>query len=396
MLWLKVTIEATNYRHVLPPEPVVHRQKPLPFSPRFTITAETAAALQEILRLDQELNRYVLRARDYLALVEKAWAGNFHASTSLEGNPMTLPEVRRVTSQALGSASIPGTSDSYTQEIVNHLFAWLLPDALSPPWTVAFIQRLHGFLLRGVDPKAAPGQLSPQQMTVVRPESGAPIFYGAPAESIARELSDLVTWTNHQAPAFHPVVAAAILFHEFESIHPFADGNGRVGRVLFHAYLQNSGLKNAHLCLIEQTLVADSDLYYRILAWTDDRQDYSDLIRYFAEAVLESYRRAKEELASQDLLSKGMDEHRRVLVVEAKRRRDWFSVKDATAWTDGIGHGAVRNHLNALVEEDVLEQVGATKSRRYRFKSPFHDVEMAQEAQLTRMRQSFEASKKVR
>lgn len=392
-----MTIKQYNYSHVSPPEPVTHRRKATPFQPRFQISRETADALQEITRLDQELNRFVLRARDYLSLVERAWAGNFHASTSLEGNPLTFIEVHRVTSRALGSSIFPtGHQSPYSQEIVNHLFAWLLPDALAPPWTVPFICRLHGFLLKGVDESAGPGELSQKQMTVVRPGTGETLFYGAPASSIGAELATLVDWINFQAPAYHPVVAAAILFHEFESIHPFSDGNGRVGRVLFHAYLQNAGLRNAHLCLIEQTLVADSDLYYRVLAWTDDRANYTDLVRYFTEAVLTSYREAKEELQQQDLLSKGMDEHRRVLMVQAKRHRDWFTVKEATAWTDSVVHATVRNHLNALVEDDVLQAQGETKSRKYRFKSPFHEVEESQAAKLAQMRRDFEESKQLK
>lgn len=368
-------VDAGKFEHCNSPMPVRHKRK-VPFEPTIRSPPKLKERMQEILRLDQELERHVLRPADYFELVTEAYASNFHYSTKLEGNPLSLNEVKRITRNSLRGKK-QKIDSGHRQEILNHLMIAVAPDAWHLPWSVGEIKEIHKVLLDGVDDDARPG-LFRDFRSAIEDEDGDASFITAPPEHIEEELNALVSWVNERSSVLHPVVGGAILFHEFESIHPFADGNGRTGRVLFHGYLSEHGLPNANLCMIEREVTADPELYYRVLAWTDSTASYTELIDYFADAILISYRKAVRRFAEKDLLSSGMDETAKRIVVQAKRHKDWFKIEDASKWVDGRAEDTIRRHMNALVKDNVLETEGATKSKRYRYPPPFAtDFEVA-------------------
>lgn len=361
-----------RFRHCVPKYPVRHRRK-VPFRPIVKPPRDFPRRTDELRHLDVELDRFILSAHDYLDLVVEAYATNVHYSTALEGNPLPLEEVRRLTRnsfEGLRAARL----DAPRQEIVNHLIAWINPQAYQTPWTRQVLET-HRYLMENVEPDSHPGvyRTGPAYLTQGRDV----VFEGAKPESVPEEMESLLAWLNEEASAYFPVVAATVFFHEFESIHPFKDGNGRTGRTLFHAYLQNHGLPNAGLCKIEYEMTRDPDLYYTLLSWTDHSDSYTELLDFVMDSILAAYRDAIKAFAEKDLLSSGLDETARRLLIRAKQRKEWFKVADASDWVDGVGEQTVRRHLGDLVGLGVLDAEGQTRSRRYRFADPLRDVRQA-------------------
>ncbi len=198
---------------------------------------------------------------------------------------------------------------------------------------------------------------------------GDELFIGCPAEQVGEEIDSLVEWANPRSGAYFPGVAAAVFFHEFESIHPFEEGNGRVGRTLFHMLLENQGLPNSRFCQVEKHLIQDPELYSRVLGWTDFKGSYLELVDFFTDALLEGYREARRRLEEKDLLTHSLEETGRRLLVRARRYGAPFSVREATAWIGGRGEQTIHFHLNDLVRRGGLSAMGVTKSRRYVFAS---------------------------
>jgi Fic family protein len=255
------------------------------------------------------------------------------------------------------------------QEIANHVLIFLNRELVSQEWNKEFICYLHGFLLANTETKAKIGEYRKGDCIVE--EGGQLVFSTCPPGSIEEEMGSLIDWVNRKGPAYDPIVTASIFFHEFESIHPFEDGNGRLGRSLFHLYLMNHGLKKSNLCKIDYELLNNSSLYYNILAYTDESQNYTPLIELFSIAVLHSYESAVSSLSGKDLLSSFLDENSKRLIMKAKQLGDWFNIKEAVTWVDAIGEQPVRTRLNRLVSSGVLETKGKTKGLKFRFKVPF-------------------------
>lgn len=351
--------------------PVRHKRK-VPYSANFDVSDEFSSRIQRIKELDFELDRFVLSEKDYAELVMDAYATNIHWSTKIEGNPLSQEEVRKVTRATLFNENYEVKGGPY-QEIVNHILVFVGDEILQKKWDQTLISEIHSLLLTGTGSKTTIGEYRKKEADIQELDR-TQVFIPCPASSISEEMDSLLAWVNKKAPAYDPIVSATLFFHEFESIHPFEDGNGRLGRSLFHLYLLNHGLKKSNLCKIDYELLRNHALYYNLLAYTDESQDYGPLIEFFSMAVLKSYEEARLELSGKNLLSSSLDENYKRLIIMAKRRKEWFDLKEAGSWVDGIKEQSVRVRLADLIEMGVLETSGRTRKLRYRFRVPFSKV----------------------
>jgi Fic family protein len=348
--------------------PVSHKRK-VPFSPRITISREFTERINRVRELDQEFERFILRADDYLDLVVDAYASNIHWSTALEGNPLSEEEVRKVTRMTMtGRVEHPGGPN---QEIINHLVNVYMPMGFQLPWTRETLCRLNEYLLEDTGNRSKVGIFRTTPAYVGDPVTGEEHFKPAPPEHIGEEIDSLLYWVNNDAPIYNPVIAASVMFHEFESIHPFEDGNGRTGRCLFHLYLKYTALKNSHLCKIDHKMLENSELYYDLLGYADQEGSYKELLDFISIALLRSYEEAYEELMSKDLLSSSLDETAKQLLIRARRHKDNFSIREARSWINGLSEQTIAKRLRELEAEGALESKGRTVGLRYRFKDPF-------------------------
>lgn len=352
--------------------PVRHRRK-VPFYPMLSLGMDYRAIMAEIRELDRVLGGYVLGADDYLELVRDAYSDNIHWSTKVEGNNLSPDEVRRLTTRFTEGDRIE-QSVGPVQEIVNHLHSSFADRAFGLPWDAGTASEIHRMLMSGVDPAIDPGVFRTGEVSVVGAD-GTGYFIACPASSIRVELESLMDWMNNSP--YDELVTATAFFHEFESIHPFEDGNGRVGRTMFQMLLQGLGLRNCKLCRFERELLGDTATYYDLLAYVDSTGNYGPLVMFFAESLLTAYREAVEAFGAKDRL-KDMDENGRKLVRFAKEA-DVFRLTDANAWLPGTGAQTVRARLDELVEMGILEKEGRTKGMAYRFKDPLRNLHYNEE-----------------
>ncbi len=344
--------------------PVRHRRK-VPFYPMLSVDMEMRSMMSEIHELDSILGGFMLSEQDYYDLVLDAYSSNIHWSTKIEGNRMTFDEVRTLATEftAGGRKESP---NGPTQEILNHL-GFLFKEKLGMPWSLDTILFVHRALMTGVGETAA-GKLRDADVSVIGSD-GTEFFIACPKGSVEEELLSLVDWVN--GSPFGDIVTATLFFHEFESIHPFADGNGRTGRVLFQSLLREMGLANCGLCKFEQEMLQDSATYYGLLSYTDQTGNYTPLARYVTESILLAYRKAAEEFSAKDRL-KDMDENTKHIARMAKSMGE-FAMQDASGWLP-VGEAAVRRKLDSLVDSGILGKEGKTRGMRYVFLDPFRSL----------------------
>ncbi len=350
--------------------PVKHKRK-VPFDPDIVIKRDFSKKNREIFRLDTELDRFILAFDDYRELVLDAFSSNIHYSTELEGNPLDLEEVERITRDSFERGSdLDEDYDKPTQEVVNHILTWM-STLFKGDWDLDTIRTVHGLIMNDFD-EAKPGEFRTVR-TSIQTDSGQEIFIPAPPEHIKEELQSLLKWVNKRSSAYSPVVSGAVLFHEFESIHPFLDGNGRVGRTLFHGYLHERGLTNSKLCLIEKEIVGDKEYYYDLLARTDYSGDYTELIDHFADSVLKSYRKAISAFQDRDLLTSDLDEISKRILTKARRKRGWFNLDDVRHWCQNESDYVLRKRIRHLVEINALSEKGRTRAKKYSYVDPIEE-----------------------
>ncbi|MCL1811253.1 MAG: Fic family protein [Methanomassiliicoccaceae archaeon] len=358
----------TNYSAYKPAGYPVRHKKKVPFEPTLKLHSDYRGIVQRIRDLDGWLGEMVLSYGDYLDLVNEAYASNIHWSVKIEGNDLPIEEVRRLTTLFTSKKHKNEKASGPQQEILNHLYSYFVKNRFLLPWSPETIMEVHSMLLTGTGTDCPLGKFRTERVSIIGSDD-TEYFITCPPGSIDEEMGSLLEWLA--GSPYDEIVTAALFFHEFESIHPFQDGNGRTGRTLFHILLQELGLKNSKLCKFEQKLLNPPETYYTLLAYTDATGNYGPLIMYIAESLLSAYEEAFTAFKEKDLI-KDLDESCKTIIKRAKKQGR-FTVMDACGWVPGLGEQSIRKKLNDLIEIGLLEKAGKTRSMVFVFRDPFRD-----------------------
>ncbi len=192
------------------------------YQPQFTITPTLLARAEGIAALRERIQGAAVQVPWIPALQKDTRARNTHSSTAIEGNPLTLEEVRALEEGARVSAPARAS-----REVLNYFAALrhVEKQAAKKRLTHEDIFRLHAIIAGEVMDQGEPGRYRTMRVRVGQ-------FVPPPPEDVSGLMFELLEWWNKDAPDLSPVLSSAIVHHRFETIHPFADGNGRAGRAL--------------------------------------------------------------------------------------------------------------------------------------------------------------------
>ncbi len=127
--------------------------------------------------------------------------------------------------------------------------------------------------------------------TALKNESDGNIVYVPPqdANKIAAHMNLLEAYINTpEISRLDPLVKMALIHHQFESIHPFSDGNGRIGRILNVLYLTQQGLLETPVLYLSRFITQNKEQYYHLLQETRDKQEWEPWILFMLRAVKET------------------------------------------------------------------------------------------------------------
>ena len=132
--------------------------------------------------------------------------------------------------------------------------------------------------------KAYAGQLRQKGIeVVVRDRLGQIVHEGAPAEKVQELLKELVEWYNKCKKKYPPILLASVVHNQFENIHPFQDGNGRIGRLLLNYVLLQ------HKCPPINILLRDRGKYYTCLQEYDRKNDIKSTLKFLISQYKKQY-----------------------------------------------------------------------------------------------------------
>ena len=155
------------------------------------------------------------------------------------------------------------------------------------PLSLRLLREVHRILLgRGRGARATPGEFRRSQVWIGGTRPGNAIFVPPPANEVADCLKDFERFL-HDRPEATPTLAKAALAHvQFETIHPFLDGNGRVGRLLIALQLANDGLLREPLLYLSLHFKEHRQTYYELLNRVRHSGDWETWLEFFADAVV--------------------------------------------------------------------------------------------------------------
>jgi Fic family protein len=204
-------------------------------------------------------------------------------------------------------------------------------------------------------------------------------FEAPPSQSLPKEMKQFIRWFNHTAPKgkapLQLLIRAGIAHLYFVSIHPFEDGNGRIGRAIAEKAL-SQGLGQPTLIALSHTINSKRTAYYDILERSNKRNEITDWLVYFAKTVLEAQQYAQRMLDFLIGKTKFFDQFRGQLnerqekVVTRMFREGPNGFKGGLSAENyiritGTSRATATRDLQDLVEKQALTSTGLLKSTRY-------------------------------
>ena len=190
------------------------------------------------------------------------------------------------------------------------------------------------------------------------------IHMGTLPEYIPELINNLFLWLKNSKE--HPLIKAAVFHYEFEFIHPFQDGNGRIGR-LWHSLILSKWKKFFAWLPIESLVQKYQKEYYIIINNSNKDGESTEFILFMLEIIKETLIELVETQKMTDkVIDKMTDKNKeRVkLLMKYLDQNNSISNKEAQSLL-GISEATARRFLNSLVKENLLVAVGEYKARKY-------------------------------
>ena len=164
------------------------------------------------------------------------------------------------------------------------------------PVCTRLIRDIHKVLMTGVRGEhKTPGEFRISQNWIGGSMPSKAVYVPPPHTEIANLLTDFEMFINNEEVDTPDLIKIAILHYQFESIHPFLDGNGRIGRLLILLYIQSKGMLEKSCLYISDYIERNKDEYYDCLTRARTNNDIIDWIKFFLEAVIETSKTAKNK-----------------------------------------------------------------------------------------------------
>jgi Fic family protein len=177
------------------------------------------------------------------------------------------------------------------EEVTNYLQAFRLVqeqlrDPKGLPISVRLLCDAHRLLLNGVRGAGKqPGELRRSQNWIGGTRPGNAVFVPPPPENVPQLLTNMERFIHDGATDLPPMVKVALIHAQFETIHPFLDGNGRIGRLLIAALFEHWGLLPEPLMYLSGYLKQHQAEYYRRLSAIRTEGDWEAWLTFFLEGV---------------------------------------------------------------------------------------------------------------
>jgi Fic family protein len=299
-------------------------------------------------------------------------------TSQIEGTQATLTDLFNVEA----GFNVGNVDD--VEEVTNYLsaFRWVqnqLRDPNGLPISVRLLCGAHRLLLDGVRGGGKqPGELRRSQNWIGGTRLGNAVFVPPPPEHVSELLSNLERFIHDSEVDLPAIVKVALIHAQFETIHPYLDGNGRIGRLLIAALFEHWGLLPEPIMYLSSYLKQHQSEYYSRLSAIRAEGDWQSWVNFFLEGVISAAQDAERNIISVASL---VDADRKRLMQSSKSGVNSYRLFEMLPMMPTFTIGSVRRQLytsvptaTAAINEletlgIVKESTGLKKNRRYSYQA---------------------------
>lgn len=343
------------------------------FYPKYEITHQILndiakiEAVEEVIRMSPILPLWEKRFKED-AIVRAVYHG-----THLEGNQLQKDEARDV---LMGKEIIARPRD--IQEVINYrkVIDYIDEEARKKieKITEALVKKIHKYIVHNILSSEDSGNYRMKQVVIKSSDTGEVTYRPPKPMEIPLLMSEFMLWINKNGKdQIHPLLKAGIVHHEFVRIHPFIDGNGRVGRILSTLTLLLGGYDIRRFFSLEEFYDKDAITYYQKLQLANDG-NMTAWLEYFVHGAAIEFQRVKEKILrlSKDAKLKerfGGNQiyltERQIKVVEYIQEIGYIQNKMFEVVFPNVSEDTVLRDIQDLVKQGLLKKIGSTKGARY-------------------------------
>jgi len=215
-------------------------------------------------------------------------------SSKIEGTQTNIEEA------LLDRHEIAPEKQSDWEEVQNYVKAlnYAIEKLNKLPFSSRLIRETHSVLMQGVrGEKKTPGEFRLSQNWIGGASINDAVFVPPTHSTVAELMSDLESFAHGESILLPELLKAALIHYQFETIHPFLDGNGRVGRLMITLYLVDKGILKKPVLYLSDFFERNRTLYYDNLMRTREKNDIIQWFLFFLTGVIET---AKNSIATFD------------------------------------------------------------------------------------------------
>jgi len=355
---------------------------PNPLPPALPFDAELVHALSEADRALGELSGLGRTIPNPQLLIRPFVRREAVLSSRIEG---TQADIADLYAYEAGQLSLPGAKpvplESDVREVFNYVRAmeYGLERLSTLPVSPRLMRELHEPLIasRGVrGDKATPGEFRRSQNWIGRPACSLneAEYVPPPVPEMQEALAALESYL-HGENTYPPLMRLAFIHYQFEAIHPFLDGNGRIGRLLISLLLVNWNLLPLPLLYLSAYFEHHRQDYYDLLLAVSERGAWREWVMFFSRGVAEQ---AHDAIARAKRLQDLQMEWRRRLQTTARTSASLLQLVDELFLSPtvtvpqvqkklGVTHRAASQMVQRLVRENILQIVpGNVRNRQFK------------------------------
>lgn len=270
------------------------------FKPNYAITHTLLDNIKRIYSLVQRMNQRQLPELVLVEFQKTAEAVSTFASTSIEGNPLPLTDVKRIIK------NLPRNIRDSEQEVLNYneILRKINRDLESGliPVTLELILSIQKKVTRKLLPSSQSGKLRQDPVFVNDPRIRQTIFWPPDANDVPGLMKDLIRFINSNKPQIDPLILAGLFHKQMVIIHPFMDGNGRTTRLVTKILMADMGLNTFNLFSFENYYNQNVTRYFEAVGvrgnYYDivDQVDFTAWLEYFTGGIIDELLRVEKTL----------------------------------------------------------------------------------------------------
>ena len=315
------------------------------YTPPFSITDEILRLVAEIseqigalsVRLGARMPSPMLRKENQIKTI--------HSSLAIEHNSLSLQQVTDV----IEGKHVLGAPNEI-QEVKNALQAYQLMQSLDA-FEEKDLLRAHGLMMTDLVNKA--GQYRKEGVGVFDGEKC--IHMAPPADRVPSLMADLFEWVRHTDA--HPLISSCVFHYEFEFIHPFMDGNGRMGR--YWQTMLLSRWKGIFAWLPVETIVKQHQQeYYNAIAQSDAQGNSTVFIDFMLRCILQTIQ--EQQKVTDKVMDKVTDKSENK-ILDLIRKNPSVTIPEMMQKLS-MSDSGIRKILRKLQQEGRVVRVGANKN----------------------------------